>query len=237
MSKPQPHTTHISELDLDVMYPDKFLKAAHLVDAEGRPVSPVVVLESVKQDLVAMSGGKKALATVLTFKGKSKAFISNKTNSYAIATLLGSKRPVDWIGKRIRLVVDIDENRNTRQDEPCIRVGGSPDATPEQASAFARCWKGERKGGALCSRLKLAVARLAIKGPTAPVEALDPERDEPAQTAAELPPIDDWSDGDDARGAFDPDARSSIGAQPTTNNPSEGDPGPPMRQPGDDEDI
>jgi len=216
---------HISELDLDVMYPDKYLKAAHLVDSTGKPVSPVVVLESVKQEPVPMSGGKRAVATVMTFRGKQKAFICNKTNAYAIATLLGSKRPADWIGRRIQLVVDVDENRNTRQDEPCIRVGGSPDATPENASSFARCWRGERKGGALCSRLKLAVARLAIKGPTAPVDYddPDPQDDDPVPTA---PPIDDWSDGDDVRGAFDPDARSSLGSAPVAD--------PPMRQPGDD---
>jgi hypothetical protein len=194
-------TPHISELTLDVMYPDKFLKAAHL---QGH--TPTVRIESIKVDLVPMSGGKKAQATVMSFKGKSKEFIVNKTNAYAIAVLLGSNRPADWIGRRIQLVTDLEDDRKTRSEVPCIRILGSPDASPEQAAAYKRAWRGQRKGGALCSRLKVEVQRMLTKGAVAPVEpAPEPEpEEEPEPAEGAIPPEDDWSD-DGEEATEDPD--------------------------------
>ncbi len=178
-------TPHISELTLEVMFPDKFLKAAHL---QGH--TPIVTIEGISVDVVPMAGGKKASATIITFKGKSKEFICNKTNAYAIALLLGSNRPIDWIGKRIQLVTDEEKDRKTRQMVPCLRVLGSPDASPAQADEYKRAWRGERKGGELCTRLKIAVQRMLTAGKVAPIEAaeeVEPELDDAA-------PEDDWSD-------------------------------------------
>jgi len=168
---------HLSELTLDVMYPDRYLRAEHLVDKVGRTVSPVVEIEHIAVESVPMSGGKKASATVVTLLGKQKQWIMNKTNALSVAVLLGSKRPVEWVGKRIQLVVDQDEDRRVRGMVPCIRVIGSPDATPAQADEYRRAWQGQRKGGALCARLKAALSRMVVTE-TAPVEdAL--EADEP----------------------------------------------------------
>jgi len=183
---------HISELSLDVMFPDKFLKAAHL---QGH--TPIVTIENIKVDIVPMSGGKKSAATIITFKNKQKEFICNKTNGFAIGVLLGSQRPIDWIGKRIQLTADIEDDRKTRQEVPCIRVLGSPDASPEQAAEYRQCWRGQRKGGALCARLKMAVQRMLTAGRIAPVEpAPDVVVDDDDGPEIEPIPEDDWSDDD-----------------------------------------
>lgn len=185
-------TPHISELTLETMYPDKFLKAAHL---QGH--TPTVVIEAVEQELVPMQGGKKAMATVLSFKGKSKQFIACKTNGYAIGVLLGSIKPKDWIGKRITLVADRDQNKNTKSIEPCIRILGSPDASPKQAAEYAACWRGDRMKGALCTKLKLAVQRMLVTS-TAPIEPDDAPVEEPQETAAPASNVDEWADESDA---------------------------------------
>lgn len=191
MAQPRQRVPHISEMTLEVMYPDKFLKAAHL---QGH--TPTVTIENIKVDVVPMAGGKKAQATVMTFKGKSKEFICNKTNAYAIAVLLGSNRPADWIGKRIQLVTDLEDDRKTRSEVPCIRVLGSPDASEAQASEYKMVWRGERKGGALCGRLKVAVQRMLTAGKAAPIEAA-PEFEHESE-ADEDPigamPEDNWDD-------------------------------------------
>lgn len=212
---------HISELTLDVMYPDKFLKAAHL---QGH--TPTVRIESIKVDLVPMSGGKKAQATVMTFKGKQKEFIVNKTNAYAIAVLLGSNRPASWIGKRIQLTADIEDDRKTRTEVPCIRILGSPDATPEQAAEYRQCWRGARKGGALCSRLKMAVQRMLTAGKIAPVEpapeiALEDDGEDPDLGA--IPPEDDWSDESTAETEPAPKPEPELTESAPTREPGEDD--------------
>lgn len=216
-------TPHISELTIDVMYPDKHLKAEHLVDPKtGKSVSPVVTIEHIAVELVPMSGGKKASATVMTLKGKQKQLIVNKTNALSIAVLVGSKRPAEWIGKRIQLVVDEDEDRRVKGTVPCIRVLASPDATPRQAAEYRRAWQGERKGGALCGRLKAAIARMVVTD-VAPVEPAPVDEPEQAQTVAAPPPDDDWSDDDHSPegpdGAAEPEPPPPV-------DPSSGDPGP-----------
>lgn len=205
-------TPHISELTLETMYPDKYLKAAHL---QGH--APTVIIERIEQELVPMQGGKKAMATVITFKGKSKQFIACKTNGYAIAVLLGSIRPKDWVGKRITLTADRDQNKNTKSVEPCIRILGSPDASPKQAAEYSSCWKGDRMKGALCTKLKLAVQRMLVTS-TAPVEAEDPPLPDDNATAL-VTPVDD----DDWTHDGEPEAPAEKPADP---------PAKPMREPG-----
>lgn len=233
-------TPHISELTLDVMYPDKYLKAEHLVDKRtGKSVSPVVTIEHLVVELVPMSGGKKANATVVTLKDKQKQWIVNKTNALSIGVLLGSKRPAEWIGKRIQLVVDEDEDRRVKGTVPCIRVLSSPDATPRQAAEYRRAWQGERKGGALCGRLKAAIARMVVTD-VAPVEPAPADEPEQTQAVAAPPPDDDWSEPES--GPIDPAMRALLdkaheGAEPEPPppvDPSSGDPGPepPQWEPG-----
>ena len=177
----------IEDLTLDMLHPDKFLKAHHL-----KGTNPVVEIEEVTLEELPMERGKKAVATVIAFKGKQKRLVSCKTNSTAIAVLLGSVRVSDWIGKRVQLCADQDVNKRTKQLEPCIRVLGSPDATKEGADAYAKAWRGDRTKGALCTRLKLVIARMQTTN-LAPVEQDEPTPPE-EESAPVLPPSsdDEW---------------------------------------------
>jgi hypothetical protein len=136
--------------------------------------------------------------------------------------------------ERIVLTADLDENKNTRQDEPCLRVLGSPDATKEQADAYARCWRGDRRRGALCTKLKLAVQRMLVGQKVAAVEPDEPLSDDPGGPSPAAPE-DDW--GDDASAPESPTelAGTAAPASAPAHDPSTGE--VPMRQPGDDEDI
>lgn len=90
-----------------------------------------------------------------------KACLCNSTNQWSIAVLTGSKSAVDWIGKTITLCVDTDIESG--QPTRCVRVAGSPDASPHASKAYAEAWgAGDRKRGKLCKRLKRVFRMLAV---------------------------------------------------------------------------
>ena len=140
-----------ADLTIGVMYPSKYLACE---DLKGKTVT--VAISSTSIDAVVMTGGAREMRPVLTLQNPKsgeliqKQLIAGKTNAFAIALLLGS-RAADWSGKRIALCPDVD--LFGKESVPCIRVAGSPDATPERAEAYAKAWKGERKRGALVARL------------------------------------------------------------------------------------
>lgn len=86
---------------LNDLYPSKYLKAA---DIEGH--EPVVTIESVSVEELGQ-GEEKDTKPVLYFAGKDKGLCLNLTNANTIALLFNSDNTDDWMGKKIKLFVDI----------------------------------------------------------------------------------------------------------------------------------
>lgn len=101
-------------VDFDQLYPGRFLKAGELL---GRKVT--LTMTSIDIEELEGEGGKKVKATV-TFKETEKQLVCCKTNGICIKAMFG-KVLAEWVGKRITIFPD------TWNDEPCIRVWGSPD--------------------------------------------------------------------------------------------------------------
>lgn len=115
-------------MDISVMHPSKYLSAA---DLNGRTIT--VKIASISEELVQMSDGGEESKVIIRFEKARKDFIGGPTNDYSIAVLL-SRRPIDWIGKRVTLMPS--QTTFGRAVKQCIRIAGSPDAPPERAKAF-----------------------------------------------------------------------------------------------------
>lgn len=105
-------------VDFDQLYPGRFLKAGELL---GRKVT--LTMTSIDIEELEGEGGKKVKATI-TFKETEKQLVCCKTNGICIKAMFG-KTLAAWVGKRITIFPD------TWNDEPCIRVWGSPDLAEE----------------------------------------------------------------------------------------------------------
>lgn len=105
----------------------KFLKAADLNNQK-----PVVEIESAEVKENTYDGQTKK-QIVLTFKGKEKVLGLNFTNATRISHLIGTEDFDEWIGWRIRLMVDQTKVEGRTVD--CIRI--HPDL-PEQVNEKAK---------------------------------------------------------------------------------------------------
>lgn len=112
---------------LGVLYPSKYVKHADLL---GKPVD--VIIEAVTTEV--FENGEKP---VVTFRGRKKALVLNKTNAYAIGEEHGDDTD-RWIGKRITLYPARVEYRGKFVDSIRVRVGATaapiapPSAEPLQ---------------------------------------------------------------------------------------------------------
>jgi len=107
--------------------------------------------------------GRPTKSVEIQFAKAKKKWICNVTNQWSIAVLLESKQAKDWIGKRITLCTDEDVDVSTGQPVPCVRVGGSPDASEEANKRYVLAWtSGPRKRGELAKRLKRAFRQGAM---------------------------------------------------------------------------
>lgn len=107
-------------MDFDLLFPGRFIKAA---DLRGKDVtltiSAVVVDELIGDKGTEMKG-------IVSFAGKKKQLVLNKTNGLCLKQMFG--RETDgWIGKRVTIFP------TTFNDDPCIRVKGSPDIASEMS--------------------------------------------------------------------------------------------------------
>lgn len=84
-------------MKLSEAFPSNFLKAD---DLDGKNVT--VEIEEVTMEEIGQ-GREKENKIVLTFKGKTKKLIANKTNCNTIAKLVGSDDTDDWPGHKIIL--------------------------------------------------------------------------------------------------------------------------------------
>ena len=165
-------TPKLAELTMSVMFPSEFLACP---DLKGK--TPTVTITNVSMDMVQMEAGGKEQKPVLRFHGTKKKLLCGKTNGHALALLFGDAAE-NWLGKKIVLCPDVTTfgKKDGSDDRGCIRILSSPDATKERSEAYAKAWRGDRKGGALASRLKRARALLSATGAgVPPVTPVDPE--------------------------------------------------------------
>ena len=101
-------------------------------DLQGKDVT--VVIERVVQGELVGQQGRKTKKPLVYFKGKSKPLALNITNIKTIASLYGSFRVEDWIGKSITLYPTTTNFGSETKD--CIRIknkrpGAGAAAAPE----------------------------------------------------------------------------------------------------------
>ena len=78
-------------------FPSRYLAVD---DLKGK--ATVVTIKSVEMETIGQ-GQNKAEKLILSFRGKDKQLVCNKTNAKVIAKLHGEDTD-DWVGKQIRLV-------------------------------------------------------------------------------------------------------------------------------------
>lgn len=108
----------IPESKIKMMYPGEYLEAE---DLKGQTV--IVTIVDIQGKELEFEKGKKR-AFLLTFAGKKKALLLNKTNAWLIAEMFG-ENPNEWRGKRISIWPTTTRFGPDTVD--CIRVYGSPD--------------------------------------------------------------------------------------------------------------
>lgn len=115
------------DLNVDLMFPSKYLRAA---DFQGKD-APLVVAGAKKESLKMKDGSEKE-GYVLTFQGTEKMFVLNKTNAQMIASVLGEKKARLWAGKRIVLYPTTCMAFGKKVD--CIRVRETAAPAPSRAN-------------------------------------------------------------------------------------------------------
>ena len=93
-------------------------------DLKGRRVTVEIESYEVKK----FDEGSKP---ILSFVGKEKTFVVNKTNAFSIELALGTKEMDEWIGRRITLKPDRTLFNKKMVD--CIRVDDREPAAPVNA--------------------------------------------------------------------------------------------------------
>lgn len=170
--------------DISALHPSKYLSCD---DLKGRTITVKIV--SVETEAVQMSDGSEDVKPMIRFEKANKAFIGGKTNDYSIAVLL-SRRPLDWVGKRITLMPST--TTFGRDIKPCIRIAGSPDAAPERQKAFDQArartatvdYKKQAKRFVAELKSALAVVDPVKQTEEVPIPKLDPEPEEEKRETA-----------------------------------------------------
>ncbi len=103
-------------------FPSNFLKAQ---DLNGHTVKAVI--GGVELQDVGGKNNPKEHKPVITFKGKSKGLVLNKTNGSILSKALGDETS-DWVGKEIELICS--ETQFQGNLVPCIHVR-APNASGE----------------------------------------------------------------------------------------------------------
>jgi hypothetical protein len=106
-------------MELSTVFTSEILKAA---DLQSREVTVVIATVEAKQ----FNDGNKLL---LTFQGKKKALVCNKTNANRIALLYGTDTD-GWIGREIVLFPDLVDF----QGKPTLAIRVKPPASRRTAA-------------------------------------------------------------------------------------------------------
>ncbi len=108
--------------------PSTYLRAH---DLQGR--EPTVAIAKVEQ-IELENNGRKEAKLLISFVGKNKGLVLNKTNMFAISDLYGPETD-DWVGKKIKLVTARVDYQGKRVD--AIRIDPPEkqlNPTPKQVS-------------------------------------------------------------------------------------------------------
>jgi hypothetical protein len=101
-------------MDFDKLFPGRFVKAADLNGKDATLTISAVVVDELIGDKGTETKG------LISFQGAKKQLVLNKTNGLCLKQMFGRETDA-WIGKRITIYP------TTFNDEPCIRIKGSPD--------------------------------------------------------------------------------------------------------------
>jgi len=97
---------------IDDIFPDKWLKASHLIAADGRrPIVAVTIRGAGIEKLHNPKTNNKEDRLVVEFEGKDKRLILNKTQAQAIAAIAGTKDYTKWRGARLMVQAGIAPNK------------------------------------------------------------------------------------------------------------------------------
>lgn len=102
-------------------------------ELQGKDVT--VTISTVKGGELTAVGGRKSKKPIISFDGKEKKMIVNKTNAKIIAAMYGNIVE-HWVGKRITLFVGMTRDPSTGGDIECLRV--RPTAPPEREAKAAQ---------------------------------------------------------------------------------------------------
>jgi len=105
-----------TQTDYRALYDREYVGAWEL---QGKDVT-VTISKVVGGELTAV-GGRKSKKPVISFEGKEKKMICNKTNAKVIAALYGNIVEA-WVNKRITLFVGQTRDPSTGGDIECLRV-------------------------------------------------------------------------------------------------------------------
>lgn len=106
----------------ELMFPSQYLSA---IDLRGQDVE--VQISAVSFGDLQMVGGAKARKPVMSFQGKQKRLVLNKTNAESIAAQYGTKAEA-WVGKKITIYPT--RTRFGSKVVDCIRVK-EPNSNPD----------------------------------------------------------------------------------------------------------
>lgn len=107
---------------IDQAFPSRYLKAGDVADT-----TPVVTITDT--EMIEMGQGvRKEIKLLVKFKELAKGLVCNKTNANMIAKIAKSRNTDDWVGTKIRLVVNDVEFQG--QIVEAIRVRQATGAKP-----------------------------------------------------------------------------------------------------------
>jgi hypothetical protein len=101
-------------MDVDVFFPSRFIKAA---DLKGKDVT--LTIEGVAGDELEGDKGKQYKG-IVSFVGAKKKWVLNRTYALCLKAMWGRETD-NWKGHKVTLYPSVFN------DEPCIRVKGSPE--------------------------------------------------------------------------------------------------------------
>ena len=97
---------------IDDIFPDKWLKASHLIAADGRRrIITVTVRGAGVEQLHNPKTNQKEPRLIVEFEGKNKRLILNKTQAQGIAQIAGTKDYTKWRGARLAIQAGIAPNK------------------------------------------------------------------------------------------------------------------------------
>jgi hypothetical protein len=121
--------TKVNRNTVSGLYPDKWVSAGDL-----RGQSVLVTVESISVENVRQANGGDEPRVILSFVGKQKRLICNKTQALALSKITGTDHFTDWRGATIMLVAGLASNgRQTIGifPAPTPTFGGQPAQAPD----------------------------------------------------------------------------------------------------------